>query len=63
MKFKNAGVARQAGYLYSVHKLNQPDPQDNGWHYFSTRQEATDWEASHPDPLNPTAPKVERMKG
>lgn len=50
--FKNYSEAAKAGYKFSVHKLNQPNPEDNGWHYFQTAQEALSWDEAHPDPLN-----------
>lgn len=58
-KFKNAGEARRYGMLYAVHVLNQPDAQDNGWNYFPSREEATEWAKSHPDTLN--SPTIDKL--
>lgn len=51
MSFKEA---RAAGMHYGVHVLNQPDKEDNGWHYFKKFDEAFEFRRTHPDPYNET---------
>ena len=47
--------AKALGFKFSVHVLNQPNKEDNGWWYFATAQEMIEFGESHPDPLNDNA--------
>lgn len=54
MRYPTFKAAKAAGVTHGVHVLNQPNKEDNGWHYFHSFKEAVEFKETHPDPHNRT---------